>query len=372
MSRSDAAPHQGRMACVQQGLRERGFAAAVFGLTSNLRYLTGFVDEPGERALLLILPSRGEATMVVPKLYADEVQLHRPAASIHVWQDGDDPMEIVREVAEGLTSLEGGVLLDDTLWASFVLPIQRAFDGRSFESASKVVGAVRIRKAPEEIAAMKRAGEIADRALEEALEDPIVGATESELARRLESAMLDGDAEGIGFETLVASGPNGALPHYRAGSRRIEPGDVVILDYGCRVDGYCSDMTRSVVCGEPTETVMRAYDTVQKAYWAAREAVTPGVEAEKIDDAARAVFETAGIGRNFLHRTGHGIGLDVHEPPYIVQGNQELLQTGMAFSIEPGAYFAGEFGIRLEDVVIVGEGGAVPMTEAPRNLRRVK
>jgi len=361
-----------RIAKVQAGARNAGAAAVVVGLSSNLRYLAGFTDEPGERMLLLIIPQDDEPTLIVPELYADQVRGHCPDIPMLVWADGQDPAAHVATVAAELGDRPGRVLVDDSLWAAMLLPIQRAFAGREIGLASEVMTPLRMRKGKAEVDAMVRAGAIADRALEAALSQPILGLTELELAGRLEAAMLAGGAGGIAFETLVASGPNSGLPHYRAGNRRIESGDVVILDYGCRVDGYCSDMTRTVVCGRPTDEVLSAYDAVRAGHAAAVDRIHVGVEAEEIDRAARRVLTEAGFGEAFSHRTGHGIGLDVHEPPYIVEGNSMALDVGMAFSIEPGAYFPGAFGIRLEDVVVVGEEGARSMTDAPRELRSVE
>lgn len=361
-----------RMDAVRRGLMSVDAAAAVLGLSSNLRYLTGFSDEPGERLLLLIVPCEGEGTLIVPELYADQIQAHSPAAALRRWSDGEDPMRLVREVAQKLDPLPGKLLLDDSLWALFALPVQAMFSGRAFGLASDVMDGLRGRKDEGEIAAMRRAGEIADAAYVAVTAGRISGLTEVELARRLESAMLTGGADGIAFQTLVASGPNSALPHYRAGTRRIESGDVVILDFGCRVNGYCSDMTRTVVCGEPDSELRGIHEAVRRAHEAAREMVRSGVGAQEIDAAARDVLTGAGYGTNFTHRTGHGIGLDVHESPYIVEGNEQRLDPGMAFSIEPGAYFVGTYGVRVEDVVVVTEEGAEAMTHAPHELRRVE
>jgi len=370
IDRSDSSD-RGRLDAVRRGLREHGAVVAVFGLSSNLRYLTGFTDEPGERALLLLVAAEGEVWMVVPELYVAEVTAHSPPATVLPWADGDDPMRIVRRIADGLRERTGRVLVDDALWAAFLLPLQAAFGGRAFGLTSDVMTSLRACKATDEVAAMRRAGGIADRALESALSEPIVGLTELQLAGRLEAAMLARGANGIAFETLVASGPNGALPHHRAGARTIEPGDVVILDYGCRVDGYCSDITRTVACGPASPRVEAVHDAVLRAHDAAIERAAIGTPAEAVDRAAREVLTAAGYGPNFVHRTGHGVGLDIHESPYIVEGNRKNLQAGMAFSVEPGAYFAEEFGVRIEDVVVVGENGAVSMTMAPRELRRV-
>jgi len=360
-----------RMDAVRSNLVRVDAAAAIFGLSSNLRYLTGFSDEPGERLLLLMLPREGEGTLIVPELYADQIEIQSPAATLRVWSDGEDPWKLVQEVAQQLSSLSGRLLLDDSLWAMFALPVQETFSGRAFGLASHVMKGLRERKEESEIAAMKRAGEIADAAYTSVTAERISGLTEVELASRLESAMLAGGADGIAFETLVASGSNSALPHYRAGMQRIESGDVVILDFGCRVNGYCSDMTRTVVCGEPDRELCGIHDAVRRAHEAGREMVRIGVGAQEIDAAARNVLADAGYGANFTHRTGHGIGLDVHESPYIVEGNEQRLDLGMAFSIEPGAYFAGAHGVRIEDVVVVTEEGAEAMTQAPHELRCV-
>jgi len=365
-------PHgTNRLPALQELATTSGIAAVVIGLSSNMRYLVGFTDEPGERMLLLIVPRSGEATMIVPALYADQVTNHF-GGPIRVWADGEDPAALVATTAAELASVPGRILVDDSLWAAMLLPVQKAFSGREIGLASEMLASLRMRKAPEEIDAMHRAGQIADRALEEAIGEPIVGLTELELADRLERSMRAAGAEGTAFETLVASGPNSALPHYRAGQRRIGVGDVVILDYGCRVDGYCSDMTRTVCCGPPSVEVRAAYDAVRAAHDAGVRSAQADAQAQDVDRATRRVLTDAGFGEAFSHRTGHGIGLDVHEPPYIVEGNEMRLETGMAFSVEPGAYFPGSFGIRLEDIVAVTEAGARSMTEAPRELRIVE
>jgi Xaa-Pro aminopeptidase len=179
-------------------------------------------------------------------------------------------------------------------------------------------------------------------------------------------------AEGVAFETLVASGPNSALPHYRAGQRRIQAGDVVVLDFGCRVHGYCSDITRTVACEKPSREIEAVYEIVKDAQERAAQAVKPGVAAEEIDRAARAYITRVGYGEHFIHRTGHGIGLEVHEAPYINEGNHLQLEEGMTFSVEPGIYLPGRFGIRLEDIVVVTESGARRLNNCTHDLQVVR
>ncbi|MBA7636541.1 putative dipeptidase PepE [subsurface metagenome] len=183
--------------------------------------------------------------------------------------------------------------------------------------------------------------------------------------------MKNRGADGIAFKTLVASGPNSALPHHRAGRRRIEQGDVVILDYGCRVQGYCSDITRTVVCKEAAKEIRTVYEIVERAQERAVQAISPGIPAQKLDRTAREEIEKAGYGERFIHRTGHGIGLDVHEAPYITEGNLLELQEGMAFSVEPGIYLPGQFGIRIEDIVAVTQRGAQRMNRCTHTLQVV-
>lgn len=363
---------QKRMEAVRRGLASVDAAAAIFGLSSNLRYLTGFADEPGERLLCLVVGRAGTATAVVPQLYADQVRSHVSGVAMRVWADGEDPAAIMADVAGEFANEPGRILLDDSLWASFTLPIQRTFRGRTFGLVSEVTAKLRMRKDEDEISSMLRAGEIADQAYLAVTSETISGLTEIELAGRLEAEMLRAGAEGVAFETLVASGPNSALPHYRAGTRRIGAGDVVILDFGCRVGGYCSDISRTIVCGEAQDGLREAHDAVRRAHAAARESVRATATAESVDRSARGVLVEAGYGENFTHRTGHGIGLDVHEPPYIVDGNELRLEEGMTFSIEPGTYFQGAYGVRVEDVVVVTGEGARAMTHAPHELRCVE
>ncbi len=360
-----------RVEAVRSGLERVGADAAVFGLSSNLRYLTGFTDEPGERLLCLIVGREAEPTFVVPELYADEVSAHASGITMRVWRDGEDPAALLSAAARGLADRAGRILLDDTLWATFALAIQGAFPDRRFGLASEAMEELRMCKDEDEIGSMVRAGEIADRAYKAVTSQAMTGLSEIELAGRLEAEMLAAGAEGVAFQTLVASGPNSALPHHRAGTRRIEVGDVVILDYGCRVAGYCSDVSRTVVCGEANPELLRVHEAVRRAHAAARDAVRVQAHAEAVDRAARGVLVEGGYGDRFVHRTGHGIGLDVHEPPYIVEGNKRRLEQGMTFSIEPGAYFPGRFGVRIEDVVAITREGTLAMTRTPHELRCV-
>jgi len=249
--------------------------------------------------------------------------------------------------------------------------LEAALPDASFSLASPLMRRMRMRKSPEELEALSKAAAIADTAFEELSQMRIIGMTELEVARSLEAVMLREGAEGAAFETLVASGPNSALPHHRAGQRRIKPGDVVILDFGCRVDGYCSDITRTLVCGKPSALVQDLHEIVLSAQERAVDVIRPGIAAQEVDRAARQVISEAGYADRFTHRTGHGIGLDVHEEPYIVEGNTLTLEEGMTFSVEPGIYLPGKFGVRVEDIVVVTESGALRLNRCSRALKSV-
>lgn len=346
-------PYEERIAKAQELMAETGVDLLALSPSANMLYLSGFYDEAGERLLLLLIPRAGGPIFIVPELYAEQVRGGPLPAELQIWRDGTGPEGLLERALQPFRKGAARVLVDDTMAARFLLMLKTALPQAQFSLASQVMGRLRMEKGPEEIRFMAEAGAIVDRAFEEVIGLRISGLTELALARALEEAMVAGGAEKVAFETLVASGPNSALPHYRAGGRRIEPGDVMILDFGCRVRGYCSDITRTVVCGDPPEEFERVYEIVREAQERAVQAVRPGVSAGEVDRAARETIAAAGYGERFIHRTGHGIGLEVHEEPYIAPGNGLPLRKGMTFSIEPGIYLPGRFGVRIEDIVLV-------------------
>lgn len=364
--------YEQRIARVQGLMNSSGCELLVLFPSANMLYLSGFYDEPGERLLFLLVPREGEPLFLAPALYADQIRQSSPVQDIRIWKDSDDPMALLKPALAELGSNEADVLVDDTMWAMFLLLLRAALPQAAFSPASQVMVPLRMRKTPDELHHMAKAGAIADEAFEEIVELRVTGLTELQLAAALEEAMRRRGAEKIAFETLVASGPNSALPHYRAGQRRIEPGDVIILDFGCRVHGYCSDITRTVVCKKPSREVEEVYEIVKEAQERAVRAVRPGVAAGDLDRAARAQIARAGYGERFIHRTGHGIGLEVHEAPYINEGNRLEVEEGMTFSLEPGIYLPARFGIRIEDIVAVTETGATRLNHCTHELQVVK
>jgi Xaa-Pro aminopeptidase len=354
-------PFRRRTADCRDALAAADAEAAVLFPSPNLTYLTGFREEPAERHLLLFV-GREDVRMVVPGLYADQVdaEVWIPEQKRIVWADDEDPTEAVHEAVADLGIGEGRVLVDDRMWALFTHDLRAAMPGADFGLASEVLRDLRIRKDESELAAMREAAAIADDVSEEvrAMGDAAVGMTERELATEVRERMEARGGVGSSFDVIVGSGENGALPHHRHGDRTIRSGDPVVLDFGTRVDGYPSDQTRTAVfSGEPPEGFHDAFAAVRAAQDAGVEAAGPGVEAQAVDRAARSVLEERGYGEQFVHRTGHGVGLEVHEPPWIVEGNRRELEPGMVFSVEPGVYFPGEYGVRIEDLVVVTDEG---------------
>jgi len=343
-----------------------GLDAIVVGPSQDLVYLTGYQPLPLERLTALVLRGDGPAVMVVPELERPGALLAPAASRIEVtgWLDGGDPYHAVARIVGPAAHR---VAVGEQFWASHLLRLQAALADSEFETAGPLLGALRARKDAGEIDALARAGAAADAAFDRLVAEGIAGKTEREVAAALAGHLLDAGHQTADF-TIVASGPNGASPHHEPGDRRIVAGDVVVLDFGGKLDGYCSDMTRTVSIGEPSEEVGSVHAIVREAQQRAFEAARPGATGEQVDRTARDVIEKAGFGDAFFHRTGHGIGLDVHEEPYLVAGNHHPLEAGNCFSIEPGIYLEGRFGVRIEDIVALTADGARRLNEAPRDL----
>jgi Xaa-Pro aminopeptidase len=360
-----------RVVKAQRLLTELDYDLLVLFPSSNMLYLSGFYDEPSERLLFFILPREGNPVFLAPELYERQIREESPLVDVCVWKDSDDPAESLRRTVAKLAPEASRVLVDDSMWAVFLLMLKQVFSGAEFFLASRILKPMRMQKTPEEIRCLEEAGEIADQAFEEVMRLEIAGMTELALAAAVEQAMRKRGAANIAFETIVASGPNSALPHHRAGKRKIEHGDVVILDYGCKIQGYCSDITRTIVCKNATKEIQAIHEIVNRAQEKAVHSIKPGVTAQTVDRAAREEIEKAGYGERFIHRTGHGIGLEVHEEPYITASNRLELEEGMAFSVEPGIYLSGQFGIRIEDIVVVAQDGARRMNHSSHALQVV-
>lgn len=363
----DTARHQRRRERAQATLVRSGAAAVVVGPGSDLAYLAGYRIHTSERLTALVLTAE-RAALVVPALEAPRARAAAPDLALCEWQETDDPYTL----AAGLVGGEGDIAVGDELWASFVLRLQRALPGRMFRVASDITRELRMRKDADELAALREVAAAADRAYARARELRFEGRRERELAADLARLLREEGHDEVTF-TLVGSGPNGASPHHQSGDRVIASGDAVVLDFGGNRAWYCSDITRTVVVGEPSAELVRVHDVVHRAQEAGYAAARDGVPARDVDAAARKVIADAGYGDRFIHRLGHGIGLDGHEHPYLVSSNAERLERGMAFSIEPGIYLPGKFGVRIEDIAVIGaDGRAQAFNVADRSLARVR
>jgi Xaa-Pro aminopeptidase len=345
-----------------------GLAAFVTSPSPDMLYLLGY-EPPGlERLTLLVVRPASDPVLIVPELEKPLAAASPGGATIELWGwvDGVDPYA---EAARILPA-SGRVAASDRLWASHLLELQGALPGVAFAPSSAVLGGLRAVKDPDELDALGRAGEAADATFLDVLGLPFAGRREDEVAADLARLLVEHGHARADF-TIVGSGPNAASPHHEPGGRVIGAGDAVVLDFGGELDRYYSDTTRTVVVGEPPKGFDEVFRAVLDAQDAGVAAVRPGVPIQEVDRAARAVVRDAGFADRFIHRTGHGIGLELHEPPYVVEGNETRLETGMTFSVEPGIYLEGRFGVRIEDVVAVTGDGVERLNRSPRELQVV-
>jgi Xaa-Pro aminopeptidase len=350
--------------------RQRDLRALLITPSVDFAYLLGYQPPALERLTCLVLPADGVPCLVVPRL-EEPLARHRlgqlaEGLELIAWDETHDPIGIVRD---RLASFEGAmrVAVQDQMWASFVLRFRAALDPMELVEAGRCLASLRRLKTPEEVALLRAAGGAADAAMVAITSEALAGRTEAEVSARVKQLLLEAGHESADF-AIVGSGPNSASPHHEPGERIIASGDAIVLDIGGTRAGYASDTTRTAFVGEPPAEFRALYEVLEAAQAAACDAVAPGVPAEQVDAAAREIIAEAGYGEQFIHRTGHGIGLETHEEPYIVAGNTEPLEVGNAFSIEPGIYVAGRWGARIEDIVVCTADGGERLNRTPRTL----
>jgi Xaa-Pro aminopeptidase len=332
-----------------------GLAGVVVTPGPDLVWLTGYRPTAiTERLTMLVLRPDEQPTLLVPVLERPDVESAEGAAAVTLvdWADGMDPYR----AAAPLLGAVGTYGISDSAWAMHLLGFQGELPGTAYRSLTECLPMMRAVKDSSEVARLEAAGAAADAAYAEIIRMPFAGRRETEVAADLAGLLRRFGHEQVDF-TVVGSGPNGANPHHEAGERVIQNGDAVVLDFGGLMYGYGSDTTRTVSVGEPPAEVIAVHAVVRRAQQTAFEAVRPGVACQEIDRAARQVITDMGYGEQFIHRTGHGIGVTTHEPPYMVEGETQPLVPGMCFSIEPGVYLPGRFGVRIEDIVVVTEDG---------------
>ncbi len=348
--------HLGRLRAAAAAAGERGVDALLITPSPDYAYLLGYHAPALERLTCLVIPSDGAPAIVLPRL---EEPLARHALGemareleIIAWDETEDPIRVVQ-------ALVGSVLrvaVQDQMWARFALRLRAALDPAEMIPAGPTMAQLRSVKSPEEIERLRAAAAAADEAMLAITAESFTGRTEAQVGRRIRELLLDAGHDDAGF-AIVASGPNAASPHHEPGDRTIDAGDALVLDIGGSRAGYASDTSRTAFVGEPPPDFSALYAVLRDAQTAACEAVRPGITAADLDAVARDIISEAGYGEAFLHRTGHGIGLETHEEPYIVASNPEPLVAGNAFSIEPGIYIRDTWGARIEDIVICTESG---------------
>lgn len=366
--RFDADVYAGRLASAAGATGAAGLSGLVITPGYDLRYLIGSRAQTFERLTALVLPATGKPTLVVPRLEVaslTESAVGELGISVTDWVDGEDPYQLVAEAFGGAPAAATAVT--DSMPALHLLPLAQVL-GVPPVLATEVLRELRMIKDPAEIDALRNAGAAIDRVHARVPEFLVPGRTEADVAADIAEAIVAEGHSEVSF-IIVGSGPHGADPHHEHSERILQPGDIVVIDIGGSYEpGYHSDCTRTYSLGQPEPEVAQQYSVLHKAQQAAVAAVRPGIMAEHIDRVARDILAGAGLADAFVHRTGHGIGLSVHEEPYVVGGNRTVLREGMAFSVEPGIYFPHRWGARIEDIVVVADDGALPLNNRPHEL----
>jgi len=362
-----------RITALQNRLVSEGAALAILAGTDQMRYLTGWKEGGHERFVGLFVPAHGDPTLVVPAMNAAQART-TPAGIENVigWNDetgwhGAANSAVGTEIA-GDSKI---VFVDDELFSVHLLSLQNLYPGAQFRAIGETMSGLREIKTEAELASMQRAADLIDTIIEESYSALREGMTELELQGWFLDAFRRCGTQ-PSFTPTCCFGANGAMPHHHTGGTKLKSGDVMVIDVGCLSDHYASDITRTVAFRSASDPdAATIYDLVWKAHTAARAAAMPGVSGEMVDSAARDVIVAAGFGEQFMHRTGHGIGISTHEPPYIVQGNRKPLKPGMCFSVEPGVYLAGRFGVRIENIVTMTPNGVKSQNAEPADHLRI-
>ncbi|WP_349358376.1 M24 family metallopeptidase [Stappia sp.] len=358
-----------RLERLKEKMRETGTDLVALGPGAHMQWLLGFHPHPDERPCLLLVSRVGE-TFLMPILNADGTR-EDTDISFHCWSDDEGPETALAAALSAISAEDASsVVLDETMRADFALLLLGALPRPRHAFTAETVGALRMRKDEGEYGLIKMNAGIADEAMRKAFAAIKPGMAEKDVADVIRAHFA---SEGAATQfTIVGSGGNGAFPHHQTGDRKLQDGDAVVIDIGARKQGFPSDITRMVVVGHPPEGYDQVHAVVEDAVRAAMAAARPGVQAKEVDAAARKVISDAGYGEYFVHRTGHGLGIDGHEPPYITAASETVLEEGMVFSIEPGIYLPGRFGIRLEEIVILRADGPEILSSLPRDVHVVE
>lgn len=361
-----------KLSLLAELLKKHDVDGCLMGPSCDMEFISGIANFSDERFRGFYVLADKRWFFICPGLYYEEVrEALGKDAHIYVWADKDGVTGAFIEAEKNYNLSGKTIAINDGVRAIDLIDMGEIIKG-DYINGSKIFEELRIIKDEEEIQCMAKAADIADKTFNEIIKFIKPGIYERDIANKIKELLIEFGGDELSFDPIVASGPNSSKPHYSGDNRMIEKKDLIILDYGCRYKGYCSDISRTVFVGEPTKEQRKVYDIALKANREAEKAVKEGIKAEDIDAIARQVIESNGYGEYILSRTGHGIGVAVHEAPYIKEGNKQILKTGMAFSIEPGIYIAGKFGMRVEDIVIVGGNSANILNKAPKEMTIIK
>jgi Xaa-Pro aminopeptidase len=354
-----------RVGTLQREMASRGVGVCVVGPSENLRYLLGYDAMAVERLTALVVSPTG-AAMILPDFDAAEFAAVDGRPPVVTWSDRHGPAGAVEEAFARVGSVDGAALIDDELPFAFFARVRNRIAGQP-EPASTILSGLRARKSPEELERIARTGELVSRGIDLALQIAEPGMTEKALKRRIEELMWDGGADSVDF-VLVQAGANAASGHHNADDTELRSGEPVLVDIAVRLDGYFADITQQVLLGEVPDGYREHYELVRRAQEAGVQAAVVGATAHDVDAAASRAIVDAGLGEFTGPRTGHGIGVGVHEAPSVIEGNHAELAAGMVITVEPGVYFPGRYGIRIEDTVAVTEDGPQRLTRGARDL----
>jgi Xaa-Pro aminopeptidase len=359
-----------RLDSLRGEMARAGFDLAAIAPTDNIRYLLGFSPHPDERACLLLVTATG-AAVLMPSLNAADAAARAPELELVRWSDDAGPAQALRATLERVAGTAAQrVAADPEMRADHLMLLQETLPDARTVTATVVVGPLREVKDGDELTALQRSSDVADQAMQAAFAALAPGVTELAVGDAVARAFAAG---GSSPEfAIVGGGANGAFPHHSTGARPLEAGEAVVIDIGGRLDGYVSDITRMAFIGEPTERYLEVHAIVEAAVVAGLAAAKPGATCAEVDAAARGVIADAGYGEYFVHRTGHGLGISIHEPPWIMRGSDVELRPGVVHSVEPGIYLPGEFGIRLEEIVHITDTGCERFSSLPRDVHVVR
>lgn len=354
-----------RISRAQEEMARTNVDALILSLGQDLPYLTGYLAMPLERLTMLVLPRDGKASLIIPQLEAPRVQQMPNVFTLVPWGETEDPVRIAHTLLGDAQSIAVG----DQMWSRFLVDLLQHRPQSHYVRSVVVMEALRSRKDIAEIEALVAAGAAADRVAAQLQGGliPLVGRTEAEVSADISARLVAEGHQKVNF-AIVAAGENAASPHHHPGDRVIRHGEIVLCDFGGTMNGYCSDITRCVHLGEPPADIAHAYSVLLEAQAAGVNAGHVGTTCENVDAVTRAIIDNAGYGEYFVHRTGHGIGMEEHEDPYMVSGNTTLIAPGHAYSVEPGIYVPGKWGMRLEDIVVATADGPVAVNNANHQL----